>query len=505
MTDDDIIQRPKSRRGNTIDLEPSRPEEPARERKQISFGKRKETSETEGQPKRPSLSFSRKQGTAAEPERAPEPVFATRTSAPTTEESARPRPQMQTQTQAPQKPHSASIDLSGAGTAQRQQNQQRSMDIGGAGAQQHHDQRSMDLSGTSSGQGTRRSVDLGQPGGRPASGGTVDTSAPMGDPNMEAEPAKKRSPLSGIAGAIPFGRREETEDRKGTWGETGYHASDDQAHRDSTYSIPSFVNQTITIFMLQMRLYSKMKWTYFMLFMAILIPVVVAVIPAEIMDMFATMSGTSTVYIGLLLSLMPIFIGFFTAVLCGPSIGREFKDRTAYMNVSLPISRASFYIGKYLAGFVMCLGIFMFAYAMAVAVAMTRFDTFFADLITESLLSTIVSVFVYSATAFCIGSFTRKPSTMTPFVLMTFLLPALFLIVDLRYDVDALMLMPCFLPDASLMVLGAPMVGSVSGFFSMTGIASVDAAEIWTMAGIGVVWGIVFLVLGLIRTMRREM
>lgn len=501
MTDEDIIQRPKGRRNNSIDLGPSTTDEPpAKERKTLSFGKRKEAQETGEQPKKPSLSFSRKSASPEEPPKASEPVFETRASGTSTVEQVQPRPQTQTQ-----KPHSTSIDLSGANSSPRPQSQQRSMDLGGTSGQQHHEQRSMDLSGTSSGQRTQRSVDLGRQSSKPASGGTVDTSAPKGDPHMEAGPAKKKSPLSGIAGAIPFGKKEETEDRKGTWGDTGYHASDDQAHRDTTYHIPSFASQTMTVFMLQMRLYSKMKWTYFMLFMAILIPIVVAVIPDEIMDAFTEMSGTSTVYIGLLLSLMPIFIGFFTAVLCGPSIGREFKDRTAYMNVSLPISRVSFYIGKYLAGFVMCLGIFMFAYAMAVAVSMTKFDTFFADLITESLLATIVSVFVYSATAFCIGSFTRKPSTMTPFALITFLLPALFLIIDLRYDVDALMLMPCFLPDASLMVLGAPLVGSVSGFFSMTGIAAIDAAEIWTMAGIGVVWGIVFLVLGLIRTVRREM
>ena len=313
------------------------------------------------------------------------------------------------------------------------------------------------------------------------------------EPAPEAPDAKKR-----------FGFSKKEEDRKGTWGDTGYHATDEEAHRDRRYRIPSFVTQTGTMFMVQMRLYSKMKWTYFMLFMAILIPIITIVLD-EVFDAMAMELGSSTAYIGMLLSMMPIVLGFFTAVLSGPSIGREFKDRTAYMSMPLPISRVSFYLGKYLAGFVLSLGIFMFAYGMAVATAMSHYDYIFADLIGESMLVMTVSLFAYSATAFCIGAFTRKPSTLTPFVLMTFVLPAVLMIIHLRYDVEALMLLPCFLPDVTVSILGSPIIGSVSGFFSMAGVSLVDVGELWTMVGIAVVWGIVFLLIGMVRTMRREM
>ena len=40
---------------------------------------------------------------------------------------------------------------------------------------------------------------------------------------------------------------------------------------------------------------------------------------------------------------------------------------------------------------------------------------------------------------------------------------------------------------------------------AVMGFSAVDAGEIWTMVGIGVVWGMVFLILGLVKTMRREM
>lgn len=324
----------------------------------------------------------------------------------------------------------------------------------------------------------------------------------MTDENGTPEP--ETSGRTAILSALPFGRRGE-EDRKGTWRDSEYSASDDQAHRDRVYRAPSFLKQTLIMFMVQMKLYSKMKWTYFMLFMAILIPAI-ALVNDNMFDSLEASLPTSLPYLGTLLSMMPIFLGFFTALLSGPSIGREFKERTAYMNISLPASRASFYMGKYLAGFVLSLGIFMFAYGMAVATTMLRYDAIFGDLITESLITMIVALFAYSATAFCIGAFSRRPSTLMPFVLLTFVLPVVLLLCYIEYDVEALMLLPCFLPDVSLYLTGAPIVGSVSGFFSLIlGTPVVDSTEMWTMTGIGIVWGVLFLLLGLFKTQRREM
>ena len=310
----------------------------------------------------------------------------------------------------------------------------------------------------------------------------------------EETPAEKR----GI-----FQRKEE--DRKGTWGDRGYSASDAEAHRDVRYSIPSFLGQTLTMFMVQMKLYSKAKGAYIMLFLAILIPILVTFLPQDFIAMIQQMCGSSNAYTGQLLAMMPLLLALFTAIVCGPSIGREFKDRTAYMNVSLPASRVSFYLGKYLAGFVICLGIFTLAYGVAIMMAMEVYDTMFEGLITQSILAMVASLFAFTATAFCIGSFSRKPSTMTPFMVMAILLPGLFLVLDVKYDIPELMLMPVFLPDVALSLLGTPMIGSVGGFLTMTGFFAMDTGSADTMLAVGVVWGLAFLVLGLVRTLRREM
>ena len=473
MTDEETIQRPKGRRNNSIDLGPTGSGESApKEKRSISLGRKDGSDETRKEPRqKPSFSFSRKdrKESSEKPSDADDVFVQPSRTEPVSAEPVDQKPAEERRT------FSASIDLG------QTQGQRKTMDMG-----------QQDMGMGTAANGTTGSIDLG-PTGSP---GTADTDGPE-----TKTQSKKRSALGSV---IPFGKKEE-EDRKGTWGDTGYHATDDQAHRDRSYHIPSFMKQTVIMFMVQMKLYSKMKWTYFMLFVALLIPIVTLVIPM-LFDSLAMQLGSSTAYIGILLSMMPIFIGFFTAILCGPPIGREFKDRTAYMNVSLPVSRISFYIGKYLAGFLMSLGIFMFAYGVAVATAMMRYDLVFADLITESLIAMIASLFAYSATAFCIGAFTKRPSTMMPFILMTFLLPAVLMILSLRYEIDWLMLFPCFLPDVSVAALGTPIVGSVSGFFGlMNGASMVNASDMWVMCGIGIVWGVLLLALGMIRTMRREM
>lgn len=295
------------------------------------------------------------------------------------------------------------------------------------------------------------------------------------------------------------------EDRKGTWGDRDYSASDAEAHRDVRYSIPSPVSQTITMFMVQMRLYFKSSSVLVFFILAVLIPIILAVLPEWVKTMLISECADSNAYLGALLAMMPLFLGLFSAIICGPTIGREFKDRTAYMNVSLPMSRVSFYIGKYLAGFVICLGIFILAYSMSLIALMGDFDLISGDLVIRSLMVTVVALFAFTATTYCLGAFSKKPTSMMPFMVLVVLLPLLLLMLKLRFEMDWLMMLPVFLPDLALILLGSPFVGSVHGFFKLMGISYVSLSDLDTMLVIGVVWSVVFLALGLYRTLRREM
>ncbi|MBR6870139.1 MAG: hypothetical protein IKM91_00745 [Candidatus Methanomethylophilaceae archaeon] len=289
----------------------------------------------------------------------------------------------------------------------------------------------------------------------------------------------------------------------GTWKESGYSATDEEAHRDAKYSIKSSLYQTMTVFMVQMKLFSKMKWTYILLFTALLIPIIAFLAPdfIDILSTFGYSKGYSTTKIAGLLFFLPLMLGLMTSIMCGTQMPLEFKERTAYMNVPLPMSRASFFFGKYLAGFVMCLGIFMFAYSMAIATALADYDTIFPDLILNSIFLTLIGVMAYSATAYTLGCLTKKGSSIFPFVLMSFIIPLIVLIVCNQTDDYTLTLLPMFLGEAALGILGASMTGSVG----MVILGDMDLTLTWLMAVIGIVWTIVMLLIGYIRTERREM
>ena len=328
--------------------------------------------------------------------------------------------------------------------------------------------------------------------------GATDIDGAPVEPQQQPEAAKKPSFKDRMKSVIPAMQEE---DRKGTWGNSGYSASDDEAHRDKAYSAPSFMKQTMIVFMVQMKLFAKQKWTFIMLFVALLIPLLTILLGDNI-DAIMQMMGFgnfSNTYIAGLLALLPLLLGLFTSILCGKQIPQEFKDRTAYMNISLPIHRASFFLGKYLAGFLMCLGIFMLAYGSAIITATSKYDSIYADLLSESLTITLVGVFAYTATAFCIGCFMKKGSSIVPFFAMSIALPLVILIVDKQLD-SALAYMPCFLGEAALGLLGAPMCASVILIPT-----SLDLTSIGLMIAVGIVWGIGFLALGLYQTMRREM
>lgn len=295
------------------------------------------------------------------------------------------------------------------------------------------------------------------------------------------------------------------EERIGTWADTGYRASDDEAHRNVRYEGTSSIKRLLWIFMAQMKLFSKNKWTFILLFMAVLMPLVIIAVP-DLKDLALGMCAGSTAYIGTLLCMMTFMVCFFTAFLCGTQIPNEFKDRTAYMSMPLPVTRLEFYLGKYLAGLVLCLGAFLLAFGFAVILAMMEYEAFFSDEIASALMSTIVAIFAISATAYCIGSFMKRGSAIVPLILMFFLLPIVCFLVYINNSVDAMLLLPCFLPDNIIATLGSQASISIGGFFiTALGIDLPSTADIGSSMLISIIWGMAFLALGAFKMSRREM
>jgi len=296
---------------------------------------------------------------------------------------------------------------------------------------------------------------------------------------------------------------------RGTWQSNG-SMTDAQAHRDAKYQIPSMFMQILLMFRTQMALYSKRKAIYVTLVMAIMIPLIYmglkGLLPAAAWQTFAEDSGSGM--IGLLLSMMPFIMALFTAFVCGSLIPSEFTERSAYMNMALPMSRLSFCLGKYLAGLVITIGVFIFAYGMAMIGSLTAYDYFDEEALGMSFVITLLATLFYSSFSFMMGCFMKRGASLVSMVTLVFIFPLieLYLYANDYMDKDALMLLPNLLPDMACLVLGSHFAASpVGAANTFVGLIDPSQFPILSCLVITIVCVVLFLTIGVFAVNRREM
>ena len=299
---------------------------------------------------------------------------------------------------------------------------------------------------------------------------------------------------------------------RGTWESSG-SMTDEEAHRDRTYNIPGQAKQTLYSFMTQMSLLSKRKSIYVTLVLAILIPVIYYLIRDSIdLTLFADPSGSGTM--GILLVLMPLIMILLTSFLSAGLMPDEISERTAYMNMALPMSRTSFCLGKYLASLVVCIGVFSFAYAMAMAASMIEYDFFVEHDLAVSYALMLLACVTFTSFAFAMGCFLKKGATILTLIIMLIAIPGaeIYAMSNGYIDSDTLMLIPNMLPDMACLSLGTDITGSAFGFINglvsvagLDGLLDVSSINLGLTTGITIAWCVAFLALGIFAVSRREM
>ena len=237
----------------------------------------------------------------------------------------------------------------------------------------------------------------------------------------------------------------------------------DDAYRDKAYKIPSSLRQLCAVYMTQMKIYSKEH-----VFIKILIPLLIIPIGYNIV-MDPSFSGRPLFEEGRsvnemcasLLILLPIISMFLAASTCGHMFPDEFRDRTAYLTMPLPVSRGVFFMGKFLCGFSMCVMMMAGAYTVAMLTAFTNSGAVYAHGIIESFAIIVAASFFFCALSFMLSIGMKKGSTLKLMLLMYFGLPFLgFIAIYVLNEADAPNLiqyvgyMPCFAPDMALNSLG---------------------------------------------------
>ena len=266
----------------------------------------------------------------------------------------------------------------------------------------------------------------------------------------------------------------------------------------------SAISQIITVFSMQMRLYFKSRLFYLVAIITAVVPIVAFSGYGDDLLKMVGMSTTSA-YLLILLPLMAVAI---PSLLCGKLISSEFKDRTIYLNLPLPMSRMTFYIGKFLSGFVTSVGIILLAMGFAVVAGQVLYEPSFPNDIGASMLICACGVFAVSAMAFGLGTYFKRGaaiSTMFIMLMMPFVLIMVCALASPDGGLDdplgILKVLPIYAPQQSLWLLDHGIGGS---FFGSLMDAFVGERTIFYVAT-STAWGIGFLALGALRIKNKEM
>jgi len=276
----------------------------------------------------------------------------------------------------------------------------------------------------------------------------------------------------------------------------------DEAPRSKIYKLPSGAGQIVTVMMTQMRLYAKSKLVWILVFLALLIPILAYGGTAkDILDAFGM--PASTAY---LLILLPLFLPIIPAMIGGKVISSEFKNRTVYQIFPLPLSRTSFFIGKFLAAFILSVGIFSLAYGFAIFCGSNLYVPSYPNDVLNSFIVTIAGVFAFSAMACGLSPYFKRGSAGLIISTMIFL-PMILVLLLAVYVEDPnsalwnLKVLPPFSGYQALQMIDAV----VGGPFSFILDEIVGTYDTYKYIAASVLWGALFLGIGLAKVKGKEL
>ena len=307
--------------------------------------------------------------------------------------------------------------------------------------------------------------------------------------------------------------------------ETGRTLDQTDAHRDVTYELPSWTSQTITCYMTQMKRFTKERKAWMILALVVMIPVLYIGLSSLVPLPY---SHVTNIFLTIPLFALPVISMFLSSNVCGSMLPREFNERTVYLSLPLPMSRSSFYLGKFLAGFSLTLGAIVAAYGVSILLALTVADTdvTYSAAMFTSLGVTMCSVFFFCAFTYMLSARSKRGASMKSMMLLLVAIPMVCIVIYILPSIEQLepykgvltvfggviKYVPVFGPDVALNILG------LSGMFEFIGM---DHLSLYSFASnfssmkldvgaasvsvIAVLLGILCLIRGFMRINRRDM
>ena len=288
--------------------------------------------------------------------------------------------------------------------------------------------------------------------------------------------------------------------------------TDEEAHRNVSYELPSFASQTYQCFIVQMKRYTRQRimWMCIVL-LALIVIIYVAIKSFTDPGMMLPNTDVANTYIAALMSMSAIIIPLLSAIAFGSMLSHEFNERTVFLSLPLPMSRASFYLGKFLAGFVLIEGTVAAAYGISAVIALGETSRMYSmELFVSFIVASVYTLFCCSF-AYALSTKSKRGSSMLPFILLYIILPLVSILVMAYVHVDILYTifsyMPCFAGELSLNVLSnttAISVGWIMKSMFATSFAITFGSNVIVMTLVCLVTSVLLMYLGYRVVKRRD-
>lgn len=298
-----------------------------------------------------------------------------------------------------------------------------------------------------------------------------------------------------------------------SYDESTHSISDEEAHRDVVYELPSKIRQIRECFMIQMKRYTKQKVIWFSAVLLILIPILFMVFEkVESLKGMLPTTDVTNIYIVSLLVFMPVVVPLLSAVACGSMLSQEFNERTVYLSLPLPMNRSAFFLGKFLAALVLIEGVVLAAYGICMILAMSVTTKTYTAEIAGSLVVMMAYVFFCCAVSYTMSTKLKRGSTMFPFILLFAIMPiagiAVAFLLKTGIVVDIMSYLPCFAPEAAMLSLGNTTPVSAWGISKMMIVGGTNfgpGSSAAVMIAVCLITGVALLALGNRVIKRRDM
>ncbi len=240
--------------------------------------------------------------------------------------------------------------------------------------------------------------------------------------------------------------------------------TDEEAHRNVSYELPSFTSQMMECFKVQMKRYTRQKVMWLCIILLALIPVVVLAIRALSPGMLSD-TDVANIYMADILSLGSVIIPFIASVSCGSMLSQELNERTVFLSLPLPMSRLAFFLGKFFAGLILIEGTVAAAYGLSIVMSLSATTKIYTTSIFVSFVIAACYALFCCSLSYAMSTKSRRGSSMLPFIILFVVMPLVCILlmayVNIGFLTTICQYMPCFANDQAINVIGSSATISV--------------------------------------------